>query len=423
MRMNDLQQDFLRQSIENIENLVLELHAENNAGAFSENFSRRSFRALHTIKGTSQTFGFPASGSLAHELENLLSVAKNGQFSNEENCKSLLLEGLELLKKTFGQKNVEIPNSFLEKLRLLAPRRNDSETRTTELPDEIFSQLSNREKNVAQSAERAGKNLFCLEIAFDSATFAEGITNFREVLTENGEIIATLPGAKFNVPGKIDFQILLATAENSENIKNIAGKFFAEIVFQKPQNDFSNDLRGVFGQVAAHGKNLAKQLGREVDFDISGGEEKVSPKILKIVFDALLHLVRNAVDHAIEKPPERIAAGKPPRGQIKIRFSKEKNNFRLVVADDGRGIDAGKIRLKAIERNLISGDKSLSEQALLELIFKPEFSTAETLTEISGRGIGLDAVKDSIEKAGGEIDVESRKGNGTTFEILLPEES
>ncbi len=421
--MNNLQQDFLNQSIESVENLARLLQNENDTGVFSETFSRQSFRALHTIKGTSQTFGFPVSGTLAHELENLLAVAKNGQSLNKENCKSVFLEGLELLKKTFEQKNVEIPISFLEKLRSLAPRENDSETQTSELPAWIFSQLSSREKNVASSAERAEKNLFCLEIGFDLANFAEGITNFREVLIEKSEIIATLPSPKFNVPGKIGFQILLAaTVENSGNIRIIAENFSAEIVFENSQVDFSNDLRGVFGQIISHGKNLAAQLGKEIDFEISGDEEKVFPETLKIVFDALLHLVRNAVDHAIEKPAERINANKQARGTIKIQFSNRKNNFRLIVADDGRGIDAEKIRAKAIEKNLISIDDELPEQAALDLIFKPEFSTAEKLTEISGRGVGLDAVKDLIEKNGGQISVRSRKDKGAIFEILLPAE-
>lgn len=419
--MNNLQRDFLKQSIESLENLDRRLRQETDAGAFSESFSRQSFRTLHTIKGTAQTFGFPISGKLAHELENLLSVAKNGQFAAVENCKALLLDGFDLLKKSFEQKITAIPADFNEKLRRLAPRENDLNATPTELPAEIFSQLSGREKNVADSAQASGKNLFCLEIGFDLAEFAEGITTFREVLIETCEIIATLPAPKFNTQGKIGFQILLATAENAENIKNTAEKYRAEIVYQKSTETFSNDLDGALKQVAAHGKNLAERLGKIVDFQISAQHEReISPQILKIVFDALLHLVRNAVDHAIENSAERISKNKLPRGLIKINFSNEDSNFRLTIFDDGRGIDAEKIRAKAIEKNIVSA-ADLTEQAALELIFAPEFSTAERLTEISGRGIGLDAVKNSIETAGGAITLKTRKGEGTIFTILLPE--
>lgn len=420
--MNNLQRDFLKQSIESLENLAEQLRNETDAGAFSETFSRQCFRTLHTIKGTAQTFGFPVSGKLAHELENLLSVAKNGQSATGENCKTVLLDGFDLLKKSFEQEFLEIPADFTEKLRRLAPRETDSETEPTELPAEIFSQLSKREKNVADSAQASGKNLFCLEIGFDLAEFAEGITTFREVLIENSEIIATLPGSKFNTAGKIGFQILLATAESAENIKTIAEEYRAEIVYQKSSENFSSDLDGVLKQVSAHGKSLAERLGKTVDFQIfAENEREVSPHVLKIVFDALLHLIRNAVDHAIESPAERIAENKPARGLIKINFSSENGNFSLTISDDGRGIDAEKIRAKALEKNIISSGDALDERAALALIFAPEFSTAERLTEISGRGVGLDTVKDSVETAGGEISFKTRRGEGTIFTILLPE--
>lgn len=420
--MNNLQRDFLKQSIESVENLIRRLHDENDAGAFSESFSRQCFRALHTIKGTAQTFGFPVSGNLAHELENLLSVSKNDQSSSGENSKTLFIEGLDLLKKTFERKTTPVPQSFLEKIHSLAPSEADSEMPVAELPEAISSQLSGREKTVADSSARAGKNLLCLEIEFDLAKFAEGLTNFREALAQKCEIIATLPAGNPSASGRIGFQILLATAEKPENIKDIAEQHGAAIVFQNAPADFdfTNDLRGVCAHIAAHGESLARQLGKKVDFEIAAIEEKVLPPALKIVFDALLHLIRNAVDHAVETPSERIANGKPPRGQIKIQFFAEENNLRLLITDDGRGIDREKIRAKAVEKNLVSSDAVLSEQAALDLIFTPEFSTAEKLTQISGRGIGLDAVKDSLEKAGGKITVRSRKNEGSIFEIRLP---
>ncbi|MDQ6785312.1 MAG: ATP-binding protein [Acidobacteriota bacterium] len=420
--MNNLQQDFLIQSIDALESLVEQLHVENRAESFSENFARDAFRTLHTIKGTSQTFGYPVSGTLAHELENLLTSAKNRQSSASESYKSLFLEGVRLLKKTFEDGNFEIPAAFLEKMRAVAPHENDSETFSSEMPKEIFSQLSGREKGSVNAALRSSKNLFCLEIGFDLSAFADGLTNFREALSECCEIIATLPSAKPSAHGKIGFQIFLATSESSANIEEIAGKHSAEIVFQTARENFSNDLTGVVAQVVAHGKNLARQFGKEIEFKVSGDELEISPRLLKIVFDALLHLVRNAVDHAIEPSEERIIKNKKPKGEIEFQFVVEESSFRLTVSDDGRGIDAEKVKAKAIEKNLISSDKILSEQETLNLIFAPEFSTAERLTEVSGRGVGLDAVKDLVEKAGGKITVKSEKEKGTVFEIHLPRE-
>lgn len=424
--MNNLQQDFLDQSIKTLENLIIRLQNETNREVFSENFRREAFRALHTIKGTAQTFGFPVSGNLAHELETLLSTDENLQISATENHKSFFLNGLRLLKQTFEQKDFEIPAMFAEKIRAAALVEDDSETFLSVIPDSIVSQLSSREKNVVDSALRAGKNLFCLEIDFDLTSFADGLTDFREVISEKCEIVATLPGAKFNLQDKIGFQILAATSESLENIENIARKYSAEIVFQTAPRKFSNDLRGVLEQAAAHGDNLAKQLGKQIDFEISGkktvGEIEIPARLLKIIFDALLHLVRNAIDHGVETPAERIEQNKKARARIKIQFTSDADNFYLKVSDDGRGIDAEKIRAKAIEKNLIDAGENLPEQSLRNLIFAPEFSTAERITQISGRGVGLDAVKEAVEKTGGKITVKSEKENGTTFEIFLPKE-
>jgi len=423
--MNNLRQDFLKQAIETVDNLIARLTDENKADNLSENFRREAFRALHTIKGTAQTFGFAASGSLAHILENLLSTQENKQNS-AENYKALFLEGLRFLKQTFEQNDFEIPAAFSEKIRRYAPLENNSETFLSEIPASIVSQLSSREKNVVDSALRGGKNLFCLEIDFNLTDFAEGLTGFREVLSETGEIVATLPGAKFNVSDKIGFRILLTTSETPQNIKQIAEKRRAEIVFQSAREDFSNDLRGVFEQVKHHGENLARQLGKKIDFEISieksTEKKEIAPKTLKLIFDALLHLIRNAVDHGVETVEARAGSGKKPDAKIKIEFSNDENNCLIRVVDDGRGIDTEKIRAKAVDKNLIDGRENPSEQALFDLIFAPEFSTAERLTEISGRGVGLDAVKAAVEKAGGKITVKSRKGNGTTFEIYLPKE-
>ena len=130
-----------------------------------------------------------------------------------------------------------------------------------------------------------------------------------------------------------------------------------------------------------------------------------------MIFDVLVHLIRNAVDHAVESA-----------GKIKINLGTEENNLRLSVSDDGRGIDSEKIKAKAVEKYLVSAAENLTEQETLDLIFLPEFPTASKLTEISGRGIGLDAVKTAVEARGGKINVKSQSGKGTTFEIYLPKE-
>ena len=403
--MKELQQDFLQKSTVNLEKLKKDLLDE----GLTEDWRRAAFRTLHTIKGTAQTFGFIVSGHLAHELENLLPAAKS---ASNENFKNLLTEGFELLKKSFEQNDFEIPAEFLEKINSNLPQDVKSAVKAKnsliEIPNEFSGQLSQTERLALDSAARSGKNLYIFEVGFDFADFADGFKNFREVLNASGEIIATASSANFI--GKIGFQILFASAAEFQEIEKIADDYSAEIIFQSSENNFPNTLDGVLSKVAAHGKSLANKLGKKIDFEIKAEEINLSPEKLKLVFDVLLHIVRNAVDHAF----------KAPEGKIKIQIKAEKDAFYLIVADNGNGVDLEKVRSRAVEKNLISANENLSEQATLDLIFQSELSTAEKLTEISGRGVGLDAVKYAVESAGGKISVSSRTKKGTTFEILLP---
>lgn len=424
--MKNLRRDFCEQSVANLESLIKRLKLETKIFGFSEVLARDCFRTLHTCKGTAQTFDFAAAGNLAHALENLLDEAKNQlaeeqQNSSSENYKSLLLEGFGHLTQTFKREDYTVPTEFLTRIRTLFPAESKKSQINLNLPDEFFSCLTASEKTALDSAAANGKAIFCLEIHFDLTSFADEFARVRQILSEKCEIAATLPAAKndSSAADKIGFRILLATAED---IAEIAEENGAEIVFQTARHYSSSDLSGIFAQIAAHGKTLAARLGKQVEFEIAVEEEEkqVSPELQKAIFDALLHIVRNAVDHAVETPDERFANGKAPTGKIKINFAQSESDFYLTVADDGRGIDAKKIKAGAVEKKLIENGADLSEQAALELIFTPGFSTRDNLTEISGRGVGLDAAKAAVEKYGGKITVKSRVGFGTIFEISLP---
>ncbi len=407
--MEDLRQFFSSESIEKLKNLNTRLQ---NADAFSDSEKREVFRTLHTLKGSSQTFGFNSASKLAHKLETILSTVQSPKDFNQI-IRNVFAEGFELMISSLEKKHFEIPASFVEKINLIVPEaagKNDFlETYSPEIPLEISVQLAGQEKDALLSAWKEGKTLYVLEIGFEAAKFAVEFKNFRQILSDSGEIVAALPSRKFNNQGKIGFQIVFASFLKTAQVKRIAEKSSAEIIFDASETSFSNDLQGVLSQAVEHGKAIAKNFGKTVEFVISADEAKLSNKQLKLVFDALTHLIRNAVDHAVEV-----------EGKIEIMIRSEEKTLKLIVSDNGRGIDSEKIKAKAVEKNLISDGKNLSEQETLGLIFLPEFSTASRLTEISGRGIGLDAVKVAVEAAGGRINVERQKVQGETFEISLP---
>jgi two-component system chemotaxis sensor kinase CheA len=169
-------------------------------------------------------------------------------------------------------------------------------------------------------------------------------------------------------------------------------------------------------------RDLAVQCGKRVRVEMEGQETELDRTIIEAIKDPLTHIVRNSVDHGIEPPEARAGRGKPEEGCLHLRAFHEGGQVNIEISDDGGGIDADKVRRKALERGLLSGEQAarLSERECLQLIFLPGFSTAEKITNVSGRGVGMDVVKTNIEKIGGTVDLQSERGVGTTLKIKIP---
>lgn len=178
----------------------------------------------------------------------------------------------------------------------------------------------------------------------------------------------------------------------------------------------------VFNKFPRMVRDLARKLGKKVEFVMEGLDTELDRTVLDEISDPLVHLVRNAVDHGIETPEERVAAGKSETGRIRLAAWREKNNIIIELEDDGKGLDVEKIKQKAIERGIVTQTEadSMSEDELKMLIFAPGFSTKDEATEISGRGVGMDVVKTTVERLGGSVRISSKKGVGTRIRIHLP---
>lgn len=412
--MNDLQRDFLRQSVFDLENLREKLSVEN----FSENFARFAFRLIHTIKGTAQTFGFDEAALLAHELENLLQTVRESKADDDGSLILLLREGVVLLienmRAASGEKQVEHSQDFVEKIKQITKADSPAKKFTLRLPPDVLSQLSRREKNLLGAALENGLDAVLIEVGFAFANFDADFKKFGSVLAQNGESVAAFPSRKFS--DRLGFQFFFITEKTVGEISQIIAPFGAEIIYRAERQQpiyAGNNLEDALRQAIDGAEKLAKRMGKKVSFDISPScaEAEVPAKYLKIIFDILLHLTRNAIDHAIEK-----------EGKISVFLNEEENGLRLTFSDNGKGVDTEKVRAKAVENKLISAEKTLTEAEILDLIFLPEITTASDITEVSGRGVGLDAVKSAAENAGGAISVKSKRDFGTTFEVILPYE-
>jgi chemotaxis protein histidine kinase CheA len=181
-------------------------------------------------------------------------------------------------------------------------------------------------------------------------------------------------------------------------------------------------LRSFLHSLARHARELARSLGREIAVEIAGDETRLDRTIAADIEEALLHLVRNAVDHGVEPPAARLAAGKPPAGTIRIEASSRGARVRLAIADDGGGIDTAAVIAAAASRGLVDGAKasSLAPEEVYRLIFTPGFSTRREVTEVSGRGVGLDAVAAAVARLGGDVTLASTPGAGTTATVEVP---
>jgi two-component system chemotaxis sensor kinase CheA len=181
-------------------------------------------------------------------------------------------------------------------------------------------------------------------------------------------------------------------------------------------------IASVFHKYPRLVRDLCRKAGKEVDLVIRGEDTELDRTVIEEISDPLLHLLRNSVDHGIETPDERRQAGKSPRGQITLTARHEESRIILTVEDDGHGIDLAAVKASALRKGLISEMEAaaLTEDETLQLIFKPGLSTAKVVTDISGRGVGMDIVRANLDRLGGMIAVETKLGQGTRFEVALP---
>ncbi|HEX8636073.1 MAG TPA: ATP-binding protein [Pyrinomonadaceae bacterium] len=228
-----------------------------------------------------------------------------------------------------------------------------------------------------------------------------------------------------------DMLSMLEQTEAGEAAAAMAGAAARAASARRLREDFSaleervmalrmQPLMPVLERAARAARIAARAAGKEIELEVAGGEVRVDRSLAEQIGEPLLHLLRNAIDHGIETAEERRAAGKPVRGRVRLEVGAEGSRVRVRVADDGRGVEAGRVARSAIAQGLLPAGATVTEEQALRLIFRPGFSTAGRVSDVSGRGVGLDVVEHALERAGGELRVRSTSGEGTTFELRVP---
>jgi two-component system, chemotaxis family, sensor kinase CheA len=428
--------EFLIESRDNLDQLDRELVALEEDPRSQSRLSS-VFRTIHTIKGTAGFFGFKKLEAVAHVGETLLSRLRDGVLLLDADRTTGLLamvDAIRTLLVQVEQTGGEGPGHYgalIEALALLA------EDATAPAGRKLLGQAlpgAPRAPSIAAPAEpqtAAPQAVMRPEVPTTSATATTS-----KPATEEGRPQAD-PRIRVDV-GLLDRLMNLVgelVLARNQLVQHAGGSGDAALVTTcQHLNLITSELQegvmktrmqpidNVWSKFPRVVRDLSHACGKQVVLEMDGKSTELDKTIIEAISDPLTHLVRNSVDHGIESPEQRVAAGKRASGTLRLRAFHEGGRVNIEIADDGRGIDPERIRAKALERGLITPDRAraLSTHEAMNLIFLPGFSTAEQVTNVSGRGVGMDVVRSNVEKIGGSVEVESRLGQGTAIRIKIP---
>jgi two-component system, chemotaxis family, sensor kinase CheA len=434
----DLLGDFLTESVDSLtaaESALLELEADPS----HEEAINTVFRAFHTVKGTSAFLGLGRIAAFAHEAESLLSRVRDQEIAYTRACAELSLASSDMLKALLdevkqaaaGNGQLRVPQGYTELFDALSsydPAAEPTGVIGAIAPTGAEPRSSTTDEHGATADPRVTKGSAAAAAsgpaesgaASPRAAAATGDATIR-VRTDRLDRLIDMVGELVIAQSMISGDSELDARVQHELTRKIshAGKIVREL------QDLSMsmrmvELRPTFQKLARVVRDTAVKAGKEVVFNVTGDDVEIDRQLADLLGDPLVHMVRNAVDHGVEGPEERLRAGKSRTGSVRLQAYHASGNVVVELVDDGRGLHREKIVAKAIEKGLIESDKGMTDSEVFNLIFAPGFSTAEKVTDISGRGVGMDVVRRNLEAIRGRIDITSAPGKGTTFAIRLP---
>lgn len=446
--------EFLVESHENLSRLdqdLVELETRPKDAALLASI----FRTVHTIKGTCGFFGFTTLEKITHQAESLLSQLRDGQRELNPSLVSIILETVDATRKVLasieagGEEGPEHFDELTERLRCAAQGTACQATanipgpaNTPAVPDGDGcdeSLLSGSIKDARSEAgsesnaeagpepcPRPGPELNSVtrcdakpeedgakSSAVADANIRVGVVLLDKLMDLVGELVLTRN------------QILQFNTEREDAALSATSQRLNLITTELQEGVMKTRMQPigmVWNKLPRVVRDMAVSLGKQVRLEMDGAETELDRTIIEAIKDPLVHLVRNSCDHGIEAPEVRQRAGKSAQGTLTLRAYHEGGQVNIEIGDDGAGIDVARVKQQAIEKGLLQPEvaQKMSDREALNLIFQPGFSTARAVTNVSGRGVGMDVVKSNIEKIGGIVDVSSRLGQGTTVKLKIP---
>lgn len=378
--------------------------AENNPGNLE--LLDEMFRVAHTIKGNASALDFPELAGFAHVIEDLLEAVRKRELAISRDVISLLLNAVDALRALVpaaAEGNDRLSPSHLELKQAMAQRAGGDGTQT--VASGTFSEQMSSPSAVPGSALPLGARNRTLRV--DTAKLDQMLNLTGEIAIAQGRLRRLLEDVKGETGRKVlDVQREVESLQKSlqEQVMGV------RLVPVGP----------LFQQFARSVRDLSQSHNKLARLEIIGGDVEVDTRVLEYLKDPLLHMIRNAVDHGIEPPKVRHARGKQACGSLQLSAQHKAGNIVIRLSDDGAGFNRQRILAKARALNLLPEGEKISDQDLFNLVFKSGFSTAEAVTDLSGRGVGMDVVRKNIELLRGTIEIQSVEGEGTTVTIRLP---
>lgn len=395
---------FLAESEEGLERTEQALvAAEGNADNLE--FVEEMFRVAHTIKGNASALDFPVLAGFAHVFEDLLESVQKRDIALSHSIISLMLQAIDALRALIpaaakGNDRLSPTHQELKEAMLKCAGGGASTGNVVSEPDKVASPTAVPGGALPQSAR--------------NRTLRVSVEKLDQMLTLTGEIAIA--------QGRLRRLLEECKSEVGHNLLDV----YREI--ESLQKELQEQVMGVrlvpvgptFQQFARSVRDISQSHNKLARLEIVGSEVEVDMRVLEYLKDPLLHMIRNAIDHGIEKPKVRQAKGKNPCGILKLSTSHRAGNILIQLSDDGAGFDRERILAKARSLDLLTEGEKIRDQELYQLVFKAGFSTAEEVSDLSGRGVGMDVVRRNIEALRGNIEIQSVEGEGSTISIRLP---
>lgn len=430
--------DFLTECYENVQTIeeVLLMLEENPT---NQQLIDAVFRAVHTIKGSSSYLQLTEIATIAHWTEFLLDQCRSNERQVTSALMNIFLQVVDIIKSLLANIQMRIkinqneaPETELPFIHLEAiiQQLHDTivgDTQPEETDNTPSVPLKTKKPKLQKQSQESTESETTTPAA-DNATLPP--ENPVQMNFQSDTI--RIPVARVDVISEIVGELLISLSLLRQSpeileVKNaeIQSKFNSiqmttDLLYSNVLKMRMFPIKPVYDKLNRQIRDLIQKSGKKVDFITEGGQTEVDKGLIDEIGGPLTHMIRNSVDHALESPEERLQLGKPETGKIVLKTENRSNAIIISIQDDGRGLNREKILQKAIDRGLVTADSTLSDAQVYDFIFHPGFSTADKITEISGRGVGMDVVKKTVESFDGALKIFSKPNEGTRFEIHLP---